>query len=81
MELTWLFPSLPLLLSLLSISGDPKENRFTAERDEYGADTMSEIQVVGRITLNLWRVMKTEVGVSPPFSSLLPLSHSVAPPN
>lgn len=60
MKVVWLFPSLPLCL--ISISGDPKENRFAAERDDYGADTMTEIQVVGRITLNLWRVMKTEVG-------------------
>lgn len=58
-----------LTVSLLTMSGDPKENRFAAERDEYGADTMSEIQVVGRITLNLWRVMKTEVGFPLPFSS------------
>ena len=46
-------------------SGDSKENRFSADKDEYGADTMSEIHIIGRITLNLWRVMKTEVSVSP----------------
>ncbi|XP_068199262.1 DNA polymerase zeta catalytic subunit [Antennarius striatus] len=43
------------------VPGDSKENRFAADRDEYGADTMTEISVVGRLTLNLWRVMKTEV--------------------
>lgn len=32
-----------------------------AEKDEYGADTMTEIHIIGRIVLNLWRVMKTEV--------------------
>lgn len=40
--------------------GDSSENRFAADQDEYGADTMTEIHIVGRITLNLWRVMKTE---------------------
>lgn len=50
-------------------SGDSSENHFAADRDEYGADTMTEIHIVGRITLNLWRVMKTEAGFlvqSPP---------------
>uniref|UniRef100_A0A8C5CSX3 DNA polymerase zeta catalytic subunit n=1 Tax=Gadus morhua TaxID=8049 RepID=A0A8C5CSX3_GADMO len=46
---------------LSRIPGDSKENRFHAARDEYGADTMSEINIIGRITLNLWRIMKTEV--------------------
>ncbi|MEQ2191355.1 hypothetical protein XENOCAPTIV_027189 [Xenoophorus captivus] len=44
--------------------GDSKENRFAAERDEYGADTMTEINIIGRVTLNLWRVMKSEAGFS-----------------
>ncbi|PIO32996.1 hypothetical protein AB205_0180100 [Aquarana catesbeiana] len=43
------------------IPEDKNENRFTADKDEYGADTMSEINVVGRIVLNVWRMMKTEV--------------------
>lgn len=47
--------------NLRSPAGDSKENRFLAERDEYGADTMSEINIIGRIVLNLWRIMKTEV--------------------
>ncbi|XP_028996460.1 DNA polymerase zeta catalytic subunit isoform X2 [Betta splendens] len=50
-----------LCQQLSRVPGDSKENRFAAERDEYGADTMSEINIIGRITLNLWRVMKTEV--------------------
>ncbi|KAK5853402.1 hypothetical protein PBY51_007189 [Eleginops maclovinus] len=49
-----------LCQQLSRVPGDSKENRFAAERDEYGADTMSEINIIGRITLNLWRVMKTE---------------------
>uniref|UniRef100_A0A3Q3BAC6 REV3 like, DNA directed polymerase zeta catalytic subunit n=1 Tax=Kryptolebias marmoratus TaxID=37003 RepID=A0A3Q3BAC6_KRYMA len=50
-----------LCQQLSRVPGDSKENRFTAERDEYGADTMTEINIIGRVTLNLWRVMKTEV--------------------
>ncbi|KAJ8270777.1 hypothetical protein GJAV_G00119170 [Gymnothorax javanicus] len=46
---------------LSRVPGDSKENHFSAERDEYGADTMTEINVIGRIVLNLWRIMKTEV--------------------
>lgn len=47
-------------LAVCVFSGDNSENRFAADQDEYGADTMTEIHIVGRITLNLWRVMKTE---------------------
>ncbi|XP_013886129.1 DNA polymerase zeta catalytic subunit [Austrofundulus limnaeus] len=50
-----------LCQQLSRVPGDSKENRFTADRDEYGADTMTEINIIGRVTLNLWRVMKTEV--------------------
>lgn len=50
-----------LCQQLSRVPGDSKDNRFTADRDEYGSDTMTEINIVGRITLNLWRVMKTEV--------------------
>ncbi|XP_039981481.1 DNA polymerase zeta catalytic subunit isoform X2 [Xiphias gladius] len=50
-----------LCQQLSRVPGDSKENHFTTDRDEYGADTMTEISITGRITLNLWRVMKTEV--------------------
>ncbi|XP_044025706.1 DNA polymerase zeta catalytic subunit isoform X4 [Siniperca chuatsi] len=50
-----------LCQQLSRVPGDSKENHFAADRDEYGADTMTEINIIGRITLNLWRVMKTEV--------------------
>ncbi|XP_054900495.1 DNA polymerase zeta catalytic subunit [Poeciliopsis prolifica] len=50
-----------LCQQLSRIPGDSKENRFAVERDEYGADTMTEINIIGRVTLNLWRVMKSEV--------------------
>nr|XP_015209617.1 PREDICTED: LOW QUALITY PROTEIN: DNA polymerase zeta catalytic subunit [Lepisosteus oculatus] len=50
-----------LCQQLSRVPGDAKENRFSAESDEYGADTMTEINIIGRITLNVWRMMKTEV--------------------
>ncbi|XP_058470298.1 DNA polymerase zeta catalytic subunit [Solea solea] len=50
-----------LCQKLSRVPGDSKQNRFTADRDEYGADTMTEINIIGRVALNLWRVMKTEV--------------------
>ncbi|XP_063773215.1 DNA polymerase zeta catalytic subunit isoform X2 [Pseudophryne corroboree] len=46
------------------IPEDKKDNRFTADKDEYGADTMSEINIVGRIVLNVWRMMRTEVALT-----------------
>ncbi|CAL9691750.1 unnamed protein product [Knipowitschia caucasica] len=53
-----------LCQQLSRIPGDSKDNRFAAERDEYGADTMTEIHIVGRIVLNLWRIMKYEVALN-----------------
>ncbi|XP_033505189.2 DNA polymerase zeta catalytic subunit isoform X2 [Epinephelus lanceolatus] len=53
-----------LCQQLSRMPGDSKENRFAADRDEYGADTMTEINIIGRITLNLWRVMKTEAALN-----------------
>uniref|UniRef100_A0A665WIA8 DNA polymerase zeta catalytic subunit n=1 Tax=Echeneis naucrates TaxID=173247 RepID=A0A665WIA8_ECHNA len=50
-----------LCQQLSRVPGDSKENRFAADMDEYGADTMTEINIVGRIMINLWRLMKTEV--------------------
>ncbi|XP_061668529.1 DNA polymerase zeta catalytic subunit isoform X2 [Syngnathoides biaculeatus] len=50
-----------LCQQLSRVPGESRDNRFAAERDEYGADTMTEINIIGRIILNLWRVMKTEV--------------------
>lgn len=45
----------------LTVLDDKKENRFASERDEYGSDTMSEINIVGRVILNIWRIMRNEV--------------------
>lgn len=53
-----------LCQQLSRVPGDSNDNRFSAERDEYGADTMTEIHIVGRVTLNLWRIMKYEVALN-----------------
>ncbi|NXH09862.1 REV3L polymerase, partial [Bucco capensis] len=52
------------LCQLISrVPDEKKENRFAAELDEYGSDTMSEINIVGRIMLNIWRMMRHEVNL------------------
>ncbi|XP_028903006.1 DNA polymerase zeta catalytic subunit isoform X1 [Ornithorhynchus anatinus] len=56
--------SVDLCQMISRVPDDKKENRFAAERDEYGSDTMSEINIVGRITLNLWRIMRNEVALT-----------------
>ncbi|XP_016364240.1 DNA polymerase zeta catalytic subunit-like [Sinocyclocheilus rhinocerous] len=53
-----------LCQQLSRVPGDAKENRFMAEKDEYGADTMTEIHIVGRVVLNMWRIMKTEAALN-----------------
>uniref|UniRef100_A0A8C8FQF4 DNA polymerase zeta catalytic subunit n=1 Tax=Oncorhynchus tshawytscha TaxID=74940 RepID=A0A8C8FQF4_ONCTS len=50
-----------LCQQLSRVPGNAKENHFAAERDEYRADTVTEIHIIGRIVINLWRIMKTEV--------------------
>ena len=45
-----------------SFSESKKESTFNSEKDEYGADHMSEIHIAGRIVLNIWRLMRHEVG-------------------
>ncbi|XP_045700139.1 DNA polymerase zeta catalytic subunit isoform X2 [Phyllostomus hastatus] len=56
--------SVDLCQMISRVPDDKIENRFAAERDEYGSDTMSEINIVGRITLNLWRIMRNEVALT-----------------
>ncbi|ETE72844.1 DNA polymerase zeta catalytic subunit, partial [Ophiophagus hannah] len=46
------------------VPDDKKENRFASDLDEYGADTMSEINIVGRVMLNIWRIMRHEVALT-----------------
>ncbi|XP_067273494.1 DNA polymerase zeta catalytic subunit isoform X2 [Pseudorasbora parva] len=53
-----------LCQQLSRVPGNAKENRFMAEKDEYGAETMTEIHIIGRIVLNLWRIMKTEAALN-----------------
>lgn len=52
------------LCQMISRILDDKENMFVAEKDEYGADTMSEIHIAGRIILNIWRMMRPEVALT-----------------
>ncbi|XP_057618635.1 DNA polymerase zeta catalytic subunit isoform X1 [Chionomys nivalis] len=56
--------SVDLCQMISRVPDDKTENRFAAERDDYGSDTMSEINIVGRITLNLWRIMRNEVALT-----------------
>ncbi|XP_036758876.2 DNA polymerase zeta catalytic subunit isoform X2 [Manis pentadactyla] len=56
--------SVDLCQMISRVPDDKIENRFAAERDEYGSGTMSEINIVGRITLNLWRIMRNEVSLT-----------------
>ncbi|KAM6180626.1 DNA polymerase zeta catalytic subunit [Erethizon dorsatum] len=56
--------SVDLCRMISRVPDDKIENRFSAERDDYGSDTMSEINIVGRITLNLWRIMRNEVALT-----------------
>ncbi|XP_014636650.1 PREDICTED: DNA polymerase zeta catalytic subunit isoform X1 [Ceratotherium simum simum] len=56
--------SVDLCQMISRVPDDKMENRFATERDEYGSDTMSEINIVGRITLNLWRIMRNEVALT-----------------
>ncbi|XP_050171813.1 DNA polymerase zeta catalytic subunit isoform X2 [Myiozetetes cayanensis] len=46
------------------VPDEKKDNRFAQELDEYGSDTMSEINIVGRIMLNIWRMMRNEVNLT-----------------
>ena len=47
-----------------------RDSHFSADKDAYGADHMSEITVAGRIMLNLWRIIKHEVMYQPHYSFL-----------
>ncbi|XP_032877895.1 DNA polymerase zeta catalytic subunit [Amblyraja radiata] len=50
------------LLHMVSrVPDESKGNAFAAELDEFGATAMSEINIVGRIVLNVWRMMRSEV--------------------
>ncbi|KAM9496921.1 DNA polymerase zeta catalytic subunit isoform 1-T1 [Clarias gariepinus] len=53
-----------LCRQLSRVPDDTKGSRFTEDKDEYGSEVMSEIHIVGRITINLWRIMKTEAALN-----------------
>ncbi|XP_041109581.1 DNA polymerase zeta catalytic subunit-like [Polyodon spathula] len=52
--------SVDLCQQLSRVPGHWKDGR-SSEWDEYDANTKTEINIVGRIVLNVWRMMKTEV--------------------
>ncbi|KAK2846284.1 hypothetical protein Q7C36_011138 [Tachysurus vachellii] len=56
--------SVDLCQQISRVPGDTKENRFNEDKDEYGSEVMTEIHIVGRITINLWRIMKTEAALT-----------------
>ena len=45
------------ICSRIPMSG---ESHFDKERDAFGADEMSEVNLVGRLVLNMWRILKSE---------------------
>ncbi|KAH3835832.1 hypothetical protein DPMN_109198 [Dreissena polymorpha] len=53
--------SLNLANSISRVPSAKQSSHHSAEKDEYGADHMSEIHIAGRIVLNLWRVLRHEV--------------------
>ncbi|KAL8581748.1 hypothetical protein ACOMHN_043166 [Nucella lapillus] len=53
--------SVNLCSQIARIHGSKQGNRFSAEKDEWGADHTSEIHIEGRIVLNLWRLLRHEV--------------------
>ncbi|XP_069126103.1 uncharacterized protein [Argopecten irradians] len=53
--------SIPLCSKLSRIPGAKTGSHFSASKDEYGSDHMSEIHIAGRIVLNLWRLLRHEV--------------------
>ena len=52
-------------------TGKTQDSHHNAEKDEWGADTMSEIHIAGRIVLNLWRILRHEV-------SMITFTHNTA---
>ena len=48
---------------LSRVPSDSKNSWCSTEKDEFGADNASEIHIVGRLVLNLWRLMRSEVAL------------------
>lgn len=53
--------SVNLTQAISRVPSAKHSSHHSAEKDEYGADHMSEIHVAGRIVLNLWRLLRHEV--------------------
>ncbi|KAB7506189.1 DNA polymerase zeta catalytic subunit [Armadillidium nasatum] len=49
------------IVSRLSRVPDSKDSHFQEEKDEYGAEHTHQIHIIGRIILNVWRLMRAEV--------------------
>ncbi|XP_077973529.1 uncharacterized protein LOC120341041 [Styela clava] len=52
-----------LCRAISRVPADEQRNRHAASGDAFGADNASELHVVGRLVLNLWRLMKTELAL------------------
>ena len=47
---------------LARVQGSSSDSNMDAEKDRWGAAHTSEIKIAGRIILNVWRLMRHEVG-------------------
>ncbi|XP_059153946.1 uncharacterized protein LOC131939568 isoform X2 [Physella acuta] len=56
--------NIDLCSQIARIPDEKDKNTFDAETNEWGAAYTSEIQVAGRIVLNMWRVIKHEVALN-----------------
>ena len=50
-----------LAVAISRVPTSKKSSHVSAAKDEYGADNDAEIHIAGRITLNLWRLLRHEV--------------------
>ncbi|XP_053396986.1 uncharacterized protein LOC123552830 [Mercenaria mercenaria] len=55
------FLSINLAQAISRVPSAKSSSHHSKEKDEYGADHMSEIHIAGRIVLNLWRLLRHEV--------------------
>ncbi|TRY62525.1 hypothetical protein TCAL_16616 [Tigriopus californicus] len=52
---------LNLAPSLSRVPSREKESKMNEEQDPYGADHTSELRIAGRVVLNIWRLLRSEV--------------------
>ncbi|GFO03605.1 DNA polymerase zeta catalytic subunit-like [Plakobranchus ocellatus] len=55
---------LDLCSKIARVQDSKENNQFSAGKDEWGADHMSEIHIIGRVVLNLWRIIRHEVALN-----------------